>query len=226
MSVFNKSIISILFILSFLSAGDKIAVTTKVMGLVEIGRNTPVEYSKIKPGTLIEDGDRIRTGNDGFVTLIFIDDKSILKIKKNTDLEVTGKKMTAQISKQINMDNGTIRAQIEQQNKTKFIIRTPTSVASVKGTDFWLISDPYKGDQLMGLEGTVNLFNIFTGISMDVTAGFTGNSTVDGVLNIAETNESNIPIDPDDTDIQSGSELKIYLDKPEGTQKIIVIQYE
>ncbi len=221
-----KCITSILLLISFSFSADKIAVATKVIGSVEIGRFSPVEYSKLTPGTILEDGNRIRTGNDGFTSIIFIDDKSILKIKENTELEITGDHANAQISKQINMDAGSVRATIEQQNKTKFIIRTPTSVASVKGTDFWLISDPYTGDQLIGLEGIVSLLNILTGTSMDIAAGLTGNSTIDGALNVSETNESSIPADPSETEVQSGSELKIYLDKPDGTQKIIVIQYE
>jgi len=215
-----------MLVMSFTYANEKIAVATKVIGKVEVGKNTPVEYLRIKPGTILENGDRIRTGNNGFVAVIFIDDKSVLKIKENTELEITGKLSANEIAKQINMDIGTVRAKVEKQNNTKFIIRTPTSVASVKGTDFWLISDPLTGDQLIGLEGAVNLMNILSGVSMDVFNGKTGNSTIDGALNVSATNVRNIPVDPETEEVESGSELKIYLERPDGTQKSVIIKYQ
>ena len=98
------------------------------------------EFSSLKTGSILEDGDKIRTGNSGFVAIIFIDDKSTLKIKENSEAVITGQRTTKNISKKINLDGGTIRASISKQN-VDFVIQTPTSVASVKGTDFWLISD-------------------------------------------------------------------------------------
>ncbi len=79
------------------------------------------------------------------------------------------------------MDIGTIRATVKKQN-TDFVIQTPTSVASVKGTDFWLITDPAEGDLIIGLEGIVGLTNSETGEEIDVTEGLSGISTPDGDL--------------------------------------------
>ncbi len=222
----NKWIFFLTLVVGVIFAGDKIAVATKVFGKAEVGRDNPVVYSMIKPGTILSDGDRVRTGSTGFVTVIFIDDKSALKIKENTELEITGILSATKINKQINMDIGTLRATVEKQKNTEFVIRTPTSVASVKGTDFWLISDPFTGDQLIGLEGTVNLLNLLTGVSIDVLAGYTGNSTIDGAVNDSETDEATIPDDPDEAEVESGSELRIYLEGPDGTQKVILIQYQ
>ena len=115
-------------------------------------------FSKLKPGTVLSDGDKIRTGNSGFAAIIFIDDKSILKLKGNSEATIAGQRTSASISKKINMDSGTVRATITKQN-VDFVIQTPTSVASVKGTDFWLLSDPISGDEVIGLDGIVNLIN-------------------------------------------------------------------
>ena len=51
-----------------------------------------------------------------------------------------------------------VRATVTKQN-TDFVIQTPTSVASVKGTDFWLITNPETGDQIIGIEGIIGLTN-------------------------------------------------------------------
>ena len=205
--------------------GSKIAVATKVKGLVELMPSGEKLFTKLKVGTILADGDKIRTGTSGFAAIIFIDDKSTLKLKGNSEAVITGQRTAASISKKINMDSGTIRATIKKQN-TSFVIQTPTSVASVKGTDFWLLSDPDKGDQVIGLEGIVGLKNIDTGQNIDVVEGMSGISTPDGDLGIEETVASSIPTDPSDVSEDGPSQFKIYLEGPNGTQKVMVIEYQ
>ena len=204
--------------------GNKIAVATKVTGLVEIMPIGEKDFFKLKPGRVLSDGDKIRTGSKGFTAIIFIDDKSTLKVKENSELVVGGQKSDARISKKINIDVGTIRATINKQN-ADFVIQTPTSVASVKGTDFWLLSDPETGDQVMGLEGVVGLTNTQTGQEVNVTSGMSGLSTPDGDLSLEETVDSTIPDDPS-TDSESTSEIKIFMEGPNGQQKVIIIEYQ
>ena len=74
----------------------------------------------------------------------FIDDKSTLKIE-NSEAVITGQRQQEYIKK-INLDSGTVKNYVKQN--VDFVIQTPTSVASVKGTDFWLISDD-SGDQVV-----------------------------------------------------------------------------
>ena len=203
---------------------DKIAIATKVNGVVEIAPAKINKFKTLTPGTVLSDGDKIRTGSKGFTAIIFIDDKSTLKVKENSEIVVGGQKSVARISKKINMDVGTIRATINKQN-TEFVIQTPTSVASVKGTDFWLLSDPETGDQVMGLEGVVGLTNTQTGQEVNVTSGMSGLSTPDGDLSLEETVDSTIPDDPS-TDSESTSEIKIFMEGPNGQQKVIIIEYQ
>lgn len=213
----------LLLALSF-SFSEKIAVATKIKGGVErmvVGEKI---FSVLKPGTILSDGDKIRSGRDGFAALIFIDDKSTLKIKENSELVITGQRTAASISKKINMDGGTIRATVMKQN-TDFVIQTPTSVASVKGTDFWMLSDPSSGDQVIGLEGIISLVNSETGQEIDVTSGTTGASTLDGQVAVNETDPNLIPTDPTDSG-ESASQVRIYLDGPNGAQKVLIIDYQ
>ncbi|MBT3945477.1 MAG: FecR domain-containing protein [Candidatus Marinimicrobia bacterium] len=215
--VFSVLIFSIAF-------GNKIAVATKVKGLVEIMPTGKKDFLDLKSGTILSDGDKIRTGRTGFAAIIFIDDKSTLKIKGNTEAVISGQRTAASISKKINMDIGTVRATIQKQN-TDFVIQTPTSVASVKGTDFWLITDPVAGDQVIGIDGVISLVNSETGQEVEVTEGMSGISTPDGNIGLDETNPASIPDDPSDE--QDGpSQIKIYLEGPNGEQKVLVIEYQ
>jgi hypothetical protein len=204
---------------------DKIAVATKVKGEVELMKVGKNKFNDLRPGTILDDGDKIRTGGNGFAAVIFIDDKSTLKLIEDSEVVITGQRTAASISKKINMDGGTIRATVKKQN-TDFVIQTPTSVASVKGTDFWLLSDPTTGDQVIGLEGIIGLVNSETGQEVAVTVGMTGSSTPDGQVLSLETDPSSIPSDPSATQ-EGSSQVRIYLEGPEGLQmKVLVIEYQ
>ena len=221
-----RSFYNIVFFMIFISwiHGNKIAVTTKVKGLVEIMPTGEDNFANLKPGTILSDGDKIRTGSSGFTAIIFIDDKSTLKLKENSEAVITGQRSARSIAKKINMDVGTVRATVKKQN-SNFVIQTPTSVASVKGTDFWMITDPVDGDLVIGLEGLVTLTNNETGAEVDVTEGTSGSSTPDGEVDVEETEESSIPEDPTDQDEQQ-AEIKIYFEGPNGEQKVMIIEYE
>ena len=220
---FIKIILLFSIVLS-ISYGNKIAVATKVKGDVQLMKVETDNFLGLNPGTILSDGDKIRTGKSGFAAIIFIDDKSTLKIKENSEVVLTGQRTAASISKKINMDGGTIRATITKQN-TDFIIQTPTSVASVKGTDFWMITDPIAGDQIIAIEGIIGLVNIETGQAVDVTEGMTGLSTPDGQTSVDETDPSSIPDDPSDQQ-EGPSVIWIYLEGPNGEQKVMVIEYQ
>ena len=224
MKKYIKHIILLSFIIFSFVFANKIAVATKIKGMVEIMPVGKKDFANLNPGTILSDGDKIRTGSKGFAAIIFIDDKSTLKLKENSEAVITGQRSAASISKKINMDVGTVRATITKQN-TDFVIQTPTSVASVKGTDFWLVTDPENGDQIIGIEGIVGLTNIETGQEVDVSEGMSGISTPDGNLGLEETDQSSIPDDPSE-DIEGPSQIKIYLEGPNGEQRVMIIEYQ
>ena len=214
---------SLLFI-SVILGGDRIAIVTKVIGSVNYTRGND-ESKSLKKGHIFESGDVLRTEKGGFAALIFIDDKSALKIKENSELIISGKRTARAIAKEINLDSGTIRAQVGKQKRGEFVIRTSVSVASVKGTDFWLISDQKVGDSVIGLEGIVSLLNQISGETLDVTSGFTGLSSMDGSLQSFKTDPKTIPVDP----IGSAGDSKkliIEFEDASGKKKTLIIDYK
>ncbi len=222
---FHKILFGLLILTCLLNGADRVAVATKVSG--NVNHSQGKKSAPLKPGTVIENGDKIRTGSNSYIALIFIDDKSTLKIKSNTELEILGKPGKNGIAKKINLDRGTLRAKVTKQAKSDFVVETPTSVASVKGTDFWLICDPVMGDQLIGLEGIVAFTNIISGMTIDVTSGFMGNSLVDGSLDLDQTNPDVVPSDPvEDAPGSNSSELRIQFQGPDNTIKTLIIEYQ
>ncbi len=218
-------LIVIILCSQFLLSATKIAVTTKVSGKVSIEAFGKKGFSNLKAGTIISDGDRIMTGPDGFAAIIYIDDKSVVKVKENTELIVKGTRKTGSINKQVDIDTGTLRAQINKQRKGDFVVQSATSVASVKGTDFWFITDPVNGDMIIGLEGLVNLMNLSSGESSDVGAGTSGSSTPDGNVETSDTNPDDIPDDPDNEDAP-GTQIEIELEGPDGEVKTLLIEIQ
>ena len=215
----------VLLLFSPLESAAKIAVTTKVSGTVDYEQSGSSGFSVLKPGTILSDGDRIITGKNGFAALIYIDDKSMVKITGNTEVIIKGTRSTGSISKKVNIDRGTLRAQVNKQRKGEFVVQSSTSVASVKGTDFWLITDPETGDILIGLEGLVNLTNLASGESTDVGAGNTGTSSTDGTVETSETNPDDIPSDPDEDDATS-NQIEIEMEGPDGEIKTLLIDIQ
>jgi len=123
------------------------------------------------------------------------------------------------------LDSGTIRAQVGKQKRGNFVIRTSVSVASVKGTDFWLISDQKVGDSVIGLEGIVSLLNQISGETLDVTSGFTGLSSMDGSLQSFKTDPKTIPEDPVGSAGDS-KKLIIEFQDASGKKKTLIIDYK
>jgi len=208
-----------------LESAAKIAVTTKVSGTVDIEKSGISGLSALKPGTILTDGDRIITGKNGFAAMIYIDDKSMVKITGNTEIIIKGTRSTGSISKQVNIDRGTLRAQVNKQRKGEFVVQSSTSVASVKGTDFWMITDPETGDILIGLEGLVTLTNLISGETTDVGAGTTGSSSSDGSVETTETNPSDIPSDPNESGIPI-NQIEIELEGLDGVIKTLMIDIQ
>ena len=221
---------SILFIILFTASqfgvAQRIAIATKAIGTVEINKKVQPGYNSLKAGTILEDGDGIRTGSDGFVLIIFIDDKSQLKVKGDSEVIISGKKIASAISKNVRMDNGTVRAQVNKQRKGEFVIQSTTSVASVKGTDFWFIANSEEGDMVIGLEGIVDLFNAISGLNVDVTAGNTGTSDSNGNIDVIETNQNTIPEDPTEGDAPVGDQIEIEFEGPNGEIKKLIIDIQ
>ena len=208
--------------LCFAFAGEKIAIVTKIVGKAEYVRKKEPPKD-LKRGFVIESGDEILTKRDAFVALVFIDDRSALKIRERSQIVINGKKSAKKISKKVDLNNGIIRAQVNSNRD--FLVQTSVSVASVKGTDFWVISDEKTGDSIIGLEGLVTLLNRVSGEKIDIKPGITGFSSKDGSLQSIKSDPKNTPIDLVQSSDQE-KKLEIIFNNSLGKQKKLIIDYK
>jgi hypothetical protein len=137
----NKSILSLLFLLIFVFMVNSalyaktIAVIVKVKGTVSMYRDNKVSQQKMRRGTRLEAGDKIVTDKKGYAAIRFIEDRSLLRVRSNSTCTIRTREDKGQTIKNVFLEVGTIYARITKQN-AKFEVQTPTSVASVKGTEW------------------------------------------------------------------------------------------
>ncbi|RKY51019.1 MAG: hypothetical protein DRP86_02670 [Candidatus Neomarinimicrobiota bacterium] len=222
---FLAIILILVIIIPVYADNQKLAMVAKTRGVVTFRHENERAFKNTaKAGTILENGDVIKTGKESFVALIFLDDKSQVKLLANCDLEIRGEKVRNQLNKDLSMNFGELKAEISDQRGGEFKISTPTSVASVKGTDFWILSDPRLGDKVIGLSGLVELMNQITGYTVSVGPNQTGLSLLNGSVNVQVTNPNDIPRDivVNEKELQ---QLKIQFQTPRGDMKNIIIEY-
>ncbi len=255
MRTFSHIIIFIFF--SYLYPNETIGLVTKTKGKVEYQKFSEKKFtSNIYKGLGLYGDDRIRTGENGFSIYRYLDDASSIKILKNSDIRIEGRIKSRSIVKNVEINNGVLKFNIDNQANEYFTIVTPTSVATVKGTEFWLICNGPEGDKFLGVEGEVEVKNIESGrivlLTQDSQVVSSGNGSIttqnltseeiEQVQNLEQEDgnydSSNIDTGFDDsqnndnldsnTDTITNNEniIRIQLEDSEGNIKEIIIKYK
>ena len=205
-------IISILYNIAF--CNETLGLVTKTKGKVEYQKFSDKKFTtNIYKGLGLYGNDRIRTGDNGFSIYRYLDDASSIKILKNSDIRIEGRIKSRSIVKNVEINNGVLNFNIDNQADEYFTIVTPTSVATVKGTEFWLVCNGPEGDKFFGVEGEVEIKNIESGRIVMLTEDTQVLSTSNG--NILSQNMSTQELEQienleqengnyDDSDIDTG----------------------
>jgi len=137
---------------------ETVAVVLKVKGNIQLHRSGKASDQSLKRGFRLQDGDKIVTGPQAYAAIRFIDDASLLRIRANSTCSIKGKKEKNELIKNVYLEVGTIFARVTKQ-RGKFEISTPTSVASVKGTE-WITEQILEGaTYYYGRAGVVEISN-------------------------------------------------------------------
>jgi hypothetical protein len=236
-----KFLFNLIFI-SFLINNETLAIVTKSTGDVKYKNYLSNEFSNdLKMGSQIFNNDLIVTDSDGFVKFSYLDDGTTIKIHHNSELYVRGQINKQSISKRINMSNGLLKLDVSKQNDDEFMIITPTSVASVKGTSFILESNE-DGDKFFGYEGTVEIRNKESNKIVKLSKNLKVISSNDGTIDsqivtpadinpietFIELDEEEEPVESyflDETETQTINELIIKVYNSDGEEREIIIKY-
>lgn len=175
---------------------DPLARVIKAQGNVLLKRRAEADFTaQLRPAMNLFNGDAIRAAEGAFASVLFLDDRTLLKIKNGSQFQF----VESQNTRTITLDYGTLRSILPEPVKA-FRIETPVSVAAVKGTDFWLIHDLLAGvDRAYGIEGVVEILNRLSGIAQTLTANTLIISTATGqVTPPIPISPDEMPTDPDE----------------------------
>jgi len=255
MRIFSHILTFIFF--GFLYPNETIGLVTKTKGKVEYQKFSEKKFtSNIYKGLGLYGDDRIRTGDNGFSIYRYLDDASSIKILKNSDIRIEGRIKSRNIVKNVEINNGVLNFNIDNQANEYFTIVTPTSVATVKGTEFWLICNGPEGDKFLGVEGEVEVKNIESGrivlLTQDSQVVSSGNGSIttqnltseeiEQIQNLEQEDgnydSSNIDTGFDDSSVNDNLDsntdtiitneniIRIQLEDSEGNIKEIIIKYK
>ncbi len=204
----------LLTLISFtaVSAAEEIARVTKTRGLVQIKRLTEPTFQDVSVGGSIFSGDAIKVGNPGFCMVIYLDDKSVLKIRESTQFQFIDTENT----RTLDIEFGKILSDVKKDKKKDFRVETPVSVGSVKGTQFWTVSNKSGFDKFYGLEGQLEVFNSVSGQSVMLGPGQMTLSTATGQIMTSPASPEEIPDDPEAEDeVEEPEEEEVEEEEPE-----------
>mgnify|MGYP001182904411 CR=1 FL=1 len=240
--------ISILFcIFSLFLYANELAIVTKSKGNVTYKKNTLKDFEKtVKAGKELYDEDLLKTGIDGFVMFMYLDDGTLIKVHKNSEVYISGKISDRSINKRVNAGEGFFRFDVKEQKGDEFTVVTPSSVASVKGTDFIIDIGP-EGDVFYGFEGIVEVSNKISNTKLrlqkdnkieslkngDISVNIMTPTDYNNINNIEleiETNDQQ-DVTPEIDNQDSGEsnqnikEMRIKVLNDDGVEKEIIIRY-
>lgn len=199
------------FILTSSGYADVIARLIKTEGdvtLKRFGSQTFDEQASL--GAALLNGDEIQVGEVGFAAVMYLDDKTILKIRENSSFGF----MDTQNTRTVDIKYGTILNNVKTEGRTKgFRVQTPISVASVKGTEFAAIVSPSGVDSFIGKEGLFEVLNMVSGETVSVGPGQKAVSNAMGSLVQAPAAPGEYPEEPD---VETPQEQE----EPESTEEV------
>ena len=141
------------------------------------------DWQIARRGETLSSGDRVKTGENS-VAVIKFKDNSLVRVREQSELTITGTTTGSSFSKSVNMENGVVGFNIKKQKvDEEFRFTSPTSVASIRGTG-GKFSSLGQSDTLTVIEGAVLLTNSISSEFVEVRAGYTGISNSDGTISV------------------------------------------
>lgn len=137
---------------------------SKVSGTVEVFSKD--EWKDAQQGMLLAVNDKVKTYGDSYAILV-LDGNTRIWVKQESEMQITsiGNYNFFELS------FGKIRAKVEKLSREKkFKVKTPVSVASIRGTEFISSAD----GELAVLEGNVSFSDATEQKAIDVAQGFMG----------------------------------------------------
>lgn len=194
----------------------------------DVSRKTvDLDWTKAKKGDHLFSGDQVKTGERS-IAIVKFKDNSMLRVREKSELKLFAEEKKGVFSKTVHVERGQFSFDIRKQENEQFTFTSPTSVASIRGTQGNMQSGESQ-DVVTVLEGLVNLLNSSSNNSVSVGGGQTGISRRDGSIDVR--NASPEELNRASSEIRAGkgsgteNQLDIELQDQQGNKKHIKIRY-
>ena len=134
--------LAVSFSLVFSAGAKVVAAISTLKGAVMIKPFGSRKYIPAYKGQMLKSGEWLKTKDGVFVAIVFLDGSNI-RIQQETEVKISSYRMTAkELKTNLEMTKGQAWSNVADQGSGgQFTIKTPTAVASVKGTEFDLAYD-------------------------------------------------------------------------------------
>ncbi|HPG83599.1 MAG TPA: FecR family protein [bacterium] len=175
----------LLFLQPLRSAAEEVAFVLKVTGEAQV-KSAKTDWTALKKGARLHNQDQIRTGPNTLVAIVFLDDKTMMKIRSDSEVRIETTKGEKGLHKRVLMEMGQMWSKVVP-GRGGFQLETPSSVAAVKGTEFYGLIDENGETVIIGIEGIIQLYNQLG--SVLVKAGETGRAAKKGEPQVGPSTE-------------------------------------
>ncbi len=215
-------VLAVTFFSGTLSAqtSKDVALMLKTQGLVNVNRTTKTAAFSGRKGLRLHSGNIVQTGARGFASIVFTDDKSLLKVNAKSSVTIRGKRVRGRVEKTLSMRLGELWSRVTKGSFYR--VETPSGVAAVKGTEFYLICTE-NGTIVICIEDVVEMINDFGRI--DIFPGEYGFMSRGNPPQKRSAEPNEIP-DWAGTGDEADGEIEIEFEDASGQKKIIKIKYQ
>jgi hypothetical protein len=211
------------FSMGFRPTSLSLALVTRTID--DVTRKSPAaSWVRAANGDVLLAGDQVKTGKKSLAILKFTD-RSIIRLREQSELTVTADGNRGSLIKTLNLGGGSFGFDVKKQQNERFRLTSPTSVASIRGTQGKLASGN-GNDTLVVLEGLVNLRNNVSNHDTDVAAGYIGFSSQDGSLSVRQASPDELADASSAALGGSNNELKLEFQDPKGIKRELKLHYK
>ena len=152
----------------------------------QVLREGLVRNGQMRKGDPVYDGDKIILNENGFLSFMFIGDKTIVDIHGNTIVKVFGLDNASKLKSNIVLFGGKVIVQMEGTNNKKFILDAPSSTAIASNAHFMteyrsdMIFENLSYSMFTSFAGEIEIENLVSNTYMNIKRGETVMSTREG----------------------------------------------
>lgn len=220
-----KKYILLILIVIFAAAAfaqDTVALTLKVKGDVNLNRSD--SEAKLELGDTLINKDELISKEDSFAAVRFVDGNAFIKLFSNSRLIISADKKEDKYDKKSYLKMGTLWSKVTK-NSGSFDVETPTTVVSVRGTEFVIEVDKDGVTKVYAISGKVTVKNKKTGQVVDLGAGEYTEDDDENPMEPGETDWTEVPEEIAD-EVGTPQVIELELENNDGEKRSVEIKFE